>query len=95
MRDYPRDTAAAKRYDGLGAGRVDMVRQQGLETMHALSKSPRMSVIGLLLLVHQAGRHTTDHVQATDEVVMAEKGFGETVRGVPRKPISVQHASKT
>jgi hypothetical protein len=54
MRDYPRDTAAAKRYDGLGAGRSGGHRPtSGRETMHALSQSPRMGVIALLL-VHQA-----------------------------------------
>jgi len=57
MRDYPRDTAAAKRYDGLGVGRSGGHRPtSGRQIMHALSQSPRMSVIASLLLVHQAER---------------------------------------
>lgn len=44
--------------------------------MHALSQTPRLSVIAVLLLVHQAEGYATDRVQTTDEVVMAKKGFG-------------------
>ena len=55
MRDYPRDTAAAKRCDGLGAGRSGGYRPTSeRKTMHALSQSPRMSVIAWPHLVHQA-----------------------------------------
>ena len=57
MRDYPRDTAAAKRYDGLGAGRSGGHGPiSALKTMHALSQSPRMSVIAMLLFGASGGR---------------------------------------
>ena len=54
MRDNPRDTAGAKHHNGLGAGRsAGHGPVSGLKAMHALSHSPRMSVIASLLLVHQ------------------------------------------
>ena len=72
MRDYPRENPAAKHHDRLGAVGWTV---SGSNDMHALSCSPRMNVSASLLLVHQAAGSTTDHVQTTDEVVMAEKGF--------------------
>jgi hypothetical protein len=61
MRYYPRDTAAAKRHDGLGAGRSGGYRPTSeRKTMHALSQVPRISVIAWPHLVHQAGRMRDD-----------------------------------